>query len=203
MVNKEGSVRQIALAMNLKKTTLQRHVKKYEKFPDDGKKDVSAVPCYNTKQVFTTEPELSLKNYLITSAKMHFSLTRITFAKFAYSFAVVISITVPDSSGKKNSARASIDCIFSSNALNIWIRFSIIFKNMWNTAVGIKNCKQLFSLRLAFTTKKAIHTAEMMSVLCVAIFGVINASSGENVVYSFRYRLGPGQVGRYRCFTSS
>ena len=40
-----------------------------------------------------------------------------------------------------------------------------LLKSMWNTAVGIKNCKQLFSLRLAFTTqKKATHTAEMMSV---------------------------------------
>ena len=83
--------------MNLKKTTIQRHVNKYEKLPDDGKKDVSCVPRYNTKQVFTAEQELSLKNYLVTSAKMLFGLTGITFAKFAYSFAVVNSITVPDS----------------------------------------------------------------------------------------------------------
>ena len=44
VVNKEGSVRQIDLAMNLKKTTLQRPVNKYEKLPDNGKKDVSCVP---------------------------------------------------------------------------------------------------------------------------------------------------------------
>ena len=45
---------------------------------------------------------------------------------------------------------------------------------------GIKNCKQLFSLRLAFTTqKKATHTAEMMPVQFVTIFWVVNASSGE------------------------
>ena len=36
VVNKEGSFQQIALAMNLKKTTFQRHVNKYEKLPDDG-----------------------------------------------------------------------------------------------------------------------------------------------------------------------
>ena len=29
---------------------------------------------------------------------------------------------------------------------------------MWNTAVGIKNCKQLFSLRLAFTGALDLHT---------------------------------------------
>ena len=95
----------------LKFTTLQRHVNKYEKLPDDGKKDVSYVPRYNTKEVFTAKQELSLKNYLITSAKIHFGLTRITFAKFAYSFAVVNSITVPDS-WKKTSPRASIGYIF-------------------------------------------------------------------------------------------
>ena len=64
VVKKEKSVRQIALAMNLKKTskktTLQRHINKYDKFPDDGKKDVSCVPRYNTKQVFTADPELVL-----------------------------------------------------------------------------------------------------------------------------------------------
>ena len=36
-----------------------------------------------------------------------------------------------------------------------------------------------------------------MSVECVVIFWVVNASSGDKkVVYSFQYRLGPGQVGR-------
>ena len=59
------------------------------------------------------------------------------------------------------------------------------FKSMWNTAVGIKNCKQLFSLWLAFTTqKKATHTAEMMSVVCVAIFWVVNASSSEKKLFT-------------------
>ena len=101
VVKKVGSVRKIALAMNLKKATLQKHVNKYEKSPDDGKKDVSCVPRYKTKQVFTADQELSLENYLITSAKMHFGPTRITFAKFAYRFAVVNSITVSDSWKKK------------------------------------------------------------------------------------------------------
>ena len=80
----------------------------------------------------------------------------------------------------------------------IWILHMLCaLKSVWNTAVGIEYCKQLFSLRLAFATqKKATHTAEMMPVLCVAIFWVVNASSGEKVVYSFRYRPGPGQVTR-------
>ena len=53
-------------------------------------------------------------------------------------------------------------------------------KSMSNTAVGIKNCKQLFSLQLAFETqKKATPTAEMMPVESVAIFWFLNASSCE------------------------
>ena len=52
--------------MNLEKNTLQRHVNKYEKLLGDGKKDVSCIPRYKTKQVFDAEEELSLKNYLIT-----------------------------------------------------------------------------------------------------------------------------------------
>ena len=73
-------------------------------------------------------------------------------------------------------------------------QFSI--KNMWNTAVGIKNCKQLFSLRLALTTqKKATHTAEMMSVLCVAIFWVVNASSSEQSCLQFSIPTGSGAGG--------
>ena len=80
VVNKEGSVRQNALAMNLKKTNLKRHVNNYyKKLPDDGKKYVSCVPRYNTKQIFTAEQELSLINYLITSTKMQFGLGLLNF----------------------------------------------------------------------------------------------------------------------------
>ena len=68
----------------------------------------------------------------------------------------------------------------------------------------IKNCKQLFSLRLAFTTQiKATHTAEMMSVLCIAIFWVVNASSSEKKLFTvFDTDWVRGRWGR-RCFTSS
>ena len=75
-----------------------------------------------------------------------------------------------------------------------WIFISI--KSMWNTAVGIKNCEQLFSLRVAFTTqKKATRAAEMMSVECVAIFWVVNASSGEKSCLQFSIPTGSGAGG--------
>ena len=74
------------------------------------------------------------------------------------------------------------------------VRFAI--KSIWNTAVGIKNCKQLFSIRVAFTTqKKATHAAEMMSVECIAIFWVVNASSGEKSCFQFSIPTGSGAGG--------
>ena len=52
--------------------------------------------------------------------------------------------------------------------------------------VGVKNCKQLFSLRVAFTTqKKATRAAEMMSIERIAIFWIVNASSGEKSCLQF------------------
>ena len=39
-------------------------------------------------------------------------------------------------------------------------------------AVGIENCKQLFSLLLAFTIYKiATHNTDIISAVCVAFFG--------------------------------
>ena len=62
--------------------------------------------------------------------------------------------------------------------------------------VGIKNCKQLFLLLLAFTTqKKATHTAEMMSVLSVAIFWVVNTSIAEKSCLQFSIPTGSGEGG--------
>ena len=67
---------------------------------------------------------------------------------------------------------------------------------MWNTALGIKNCKQIFSLRVAFTTqKKATHTAEMKFVLGVAIFWVVNASNGTKSCLQFSIPTGSGAGG--------
>ena len=65
-----------------------------------------------------------------------------------------------------------------------WEGVSHCLKTMWNTSVptfpdpvGIQNCEPLFSPLLAYTTKKkATNTAEMMCVLCVAFFLVVNAS---------------------------
>ena len=48
-----------------------------------------------------------------------------------------------------------------------------------------------------YDPKKATHTAEMTSVLCVAIFWVVNASSGEksSLQFSIPTRSGAGGEG--------
>ena len=80
-----------------------------------------------------------------------------------------------------------------SPILSFHFSSNFILKSMWNTAVGIKNCKQIFSLRVAFTTqKKATRSAEMMSVERVAIFWVVNASSGEKSCLQFSIPTGSG-----------
>ena len=88
-------------------------------------------------------------------------------------------------------AEINIFLCLSSGIEDLWP-----IKSMWNTAVGIKNCRQLFSLRVAFTTqKKATRAAEMMSVERVAIFWVVNASSGEKSCLQFSIPTGSGGGG--------
>ena len=59
-------------------------------------------------------------------------------------------------------------------------------KSMKNTAVGIKNCKQLFSLRVALTTqKKATHSMDIISAVCVASISVVNARRNEKSCLQF------------------
>ena len=71
-------------------------------------------------------------------------------------------------------------------------------KSKWNTAVGINNCKTTFFTARIYDRKKAPPTAEMMSVRCVAIFWVVNASSCEKSILHFSiptwFGLGGGGV---------
>ena len=70
-------------------------------------------------------------------------------------------------------------------------------KSMWNASVGIKNCKQLFLLRLAFTTQKKQHIQRRWCPYYVLLFfGLYMQAVVKKVAYSFRYRPGPGKVGR-------
>ena len=52
--------------------------------------------------------------------------------------------------------------------------------------VGIKNCKQLFSLRVALTTQKiATHSTDIIFAACVAFFWVVNATRNEKSCLQF------------------
>ena len=66
-----------------------------------------------------------------------------------------------------------------------------------------KTVNNFFHYGLHLLPKKITHTAEIMSVLCVAIFWVINASSGEKSCSQFLILTESGVGGKGRCFTSS
>ena len=97
VLKKEGSVRQVALALGLKKTTLQRHVNELKLLPENERADHTFVPQYGTKSVFIDKQEILLREYLITASKMHFGLTRARFLQFAYEFGTANDIEVPKS----------------------------------------------------------------------------------------------------------
>ena len=59
-----------------------------------------------------------------------------------------------------------------------------------------RTVNNFFHYGLHLRPKKATHTAEMLSVLCVAIFWVLNASSGEKSCLQFSIPTGSGKVER-------
>ena len=74
-----------------------------------------------------------------------------------------------------------------------WECVSHCLKSMWNTAAGIKNCKQLFSLRLAFTTQKKLYIQREWCLYYVLLFySVVNASSSEKSCLQFSIPIGSG-----------
>ena len=67
---------------------------------------------------------------------------------------------------------------------------------MENTAVGIKNCKQLFSqLFASMIKKKARLTADIISAVRPAIFLSEVQAHVKKVVYTFWYQPGLAKVG--------
>ena len=67
---------------------------------------------------------------------------------------------------------------------------------MWNTAVDIENCEQLFSRRLAFTTEKSnTYSGDDVRTICGYFLGRKCKQLWKKIVYSFRYRPGPGYAG--------
>ena len=82
-------------AYDIKFSTLRRYVKKANAAED--KEFMTYAPNYNCRQVFTTNEEILLQDYLIKAAKIQYGLTRKQVRVLAYEYAVRNQKTFPDS----------------------------------------------------------------------------------------------------------
>lgn len=86
VLSKDLSIREASRTYNVSKTTLIRHLSKYRKIEDSAEFRYQA--NNKTKQVFSAQEENSLKDYLITAARLHYGLTKMEVRCLAYQFAI-------------------------------------------------------------------------------------------------------------------
>ena len=82
-INDGKSIRQVAKAFGISKSSLQRHVKKYSEA--SNKDSIIFHRNLVCGLVFSEEQELSLVEYLLTASRMHFGLTSVQVRILAYS----------------------------------------------------------------------------------------------------------------------
>lgn len=97
----ELSIRQSALNYNVSKTTLIRHITLHK---NTTLTNFSYNPNNKTKQVFSQEEEISLKNYLLQAGRYHYGLTKNDIKKLAFQFAQSSNVEYPKSWENTNSA---------------------------------------------------------------------------------------------------
>lgn len=95
VLDEELSIREAAIGYKVSKTTLTRHLAKYKKQGNEGEFKYNVK--YNTMQIFTTEEELCLEQYLITAAHLHYGLTKKDVRYLAYQYAFLNKKKMPDS----------------------------------------------------------------------------------------------------------
>lgn len=103
MVSEEGkSVREVAKAMDISKSALSRHVKKYTETAD--KDSTKFQPNLTCGMIFSCEEEVKLRDYLLTASKMHYGLTTVQVRKLAYQYAIAVNKNCPKSWEENNTA---------------------------------------------------------------------------------------------------
>lgn len=106
VVSKTLSIRQSADKYNIKPATLQHRVKKFCKFFENNEASSSSNSNsyglkYTVAQVFSTQQEKMLTEYLLNYSKMHHGLSLQNFMSLAYEFAEYVGCKYPES-WKKN-----------------------------------------------------------------------------------------------------
>ena len=113
VLQKQQSLRSVALAYNIDKMTLHRCCKKVKAaMTDDENNSTTTTPTlpkvasgYNKpRQVLSDVVEGDLVAYLVEAAKMFFGLSPKEVRKLAYQYAVSLSLSVPDNWSKHSSA---------------------------------------------------------------------------------------------------
>ncbi|XP_046972441.1 uncharacterized protein LOC124539186 [Vanessa cardui] len=90
------SYRKAANKYNLKLSTLESRVKTYRKRNDaEGSSNRTFNSKYTSFQVFSSEEEKLLNDYIIKCCKMHYGLTTIQTRKLAYEYAKSLSLKYP------------------------------------------------------------------------------------------------------------
>ena len=95
VIDEGMSIRSTCKAYDIKFSTLRRYVKKANAAED--KELMTYAPNYNCRQVFTTNEEILLQDYLIKAAKIQYGLTRKQVRVLAYEYAARNKKTFPDS----------------------------------------------------------------------------------------------------------
>ena len=95
VIDEGMGIRSTCKAYDIKFSTLPRYVKKANAAED--KELMTYAPNYNCRQVFTTNEEILLQDYLIKAAKIQYGLTRKQVRVLAYEYAVRNQKTFPDS----------------------------------------------------------------------------------------------------------
>ena len=86
------SIRTAAKTSDIKNSTLRRYVEKFRKSAEDP---ISYAPNYSCRQVFTTDEEVALKDYLVKASEIQYGLTRLQVRELAYEFAFRNKKTFP------------------------------------------------------------------------------------------------------------
>ena len=82
-----------AVKYDVKRTTLRCYVQKYRAA---GSKDVTYVPCYDCRKIFTAEQEQMLAEYFVAAAKHHYGLSPAAARTLAMEFAMRNDINIPE-----------------------------------------------------------------------------------------------------------
>lgn len=85
VIEKKQSLRATAEKWNISKTSLSRYVSQIDKLPGADFKYTSK---HTSNQIFTTDEEQMLVDYILTSSQMHYGLSKVNTRSLSFEYAV-------------------------------------------------------------------------------------------------------------------